>query len=733
MRRDRLIYLALTVITLALFWQVTRHEFLNYDDYRYVTGNPRVQGGLAPDAILWAFTANDASNWHPLTWLSHMLDVQLYGLDPRGHHLTNLLLHLADTLLLFAVLKRMTGAVWRSAFVAALFAVHPLHVESVAWVAERKDVLSTLFWILTMWAYLRYVERPNLNGYLQVVFAFALGLMAKPMLVTLPFVLLLLDYWPLKRMRVGGGRLEAGGRKVEAIASNLKPQTGRPASLQPPTSNLFGLFVEKMPLFFLSAASSVMTYVSQSRGGAIYASEALGFGVRVENAILSYVRYIGKMIWPVGLSAFYPHPGEAISIWQVVGSALMIAGVTILVLKQAERRPYLAVGWFWYLGTLVPVIGVLQVGGQAMADRYTYVPLIGLFILIVWGIADLTAGWSRRAAPIGVFAGVVLTALMALSWVQIGYWRNDATLFRHALEVTTGNYIAHDSLGFALIQQGKVEEGIAHYREAFRINPKVELTSYNLAAALVQQGKVEEGIGYYQRALRIHPDNETTRNSLGAALAEQGKLEAAISQYREALRINPDFEMAHNNLGMALVRQGKFEEAVAQYQEALRIRPDYALAHGNLGAALAQQGKSGEAIAQFREALRIDPKDELAQSNLGSMLLAQGKIEEAVAHFEASLRINPQNGKTHYNLGLALAREGKPDAAIAHLSESIGIDPNDATAHGTLGAVYQNLGRLDDAIDEYQTALRINPRLAQVRNNLEAASREKKGPKGAGR
>lgn len=462
-RLERLVCLLLIVATLAVFQQLPEYDFVNIDDYYYVTENVHVTRGLTREGIIWAFTTLHANNWHPLTWLSHMLDCQLFGLKPGMHHLTNLLLHMANSTLLLLVLKRMTGALWRSAFAAALFALHPLHVESVAWVAERKDVLSTLFWLLTVWGYAGYVEYPGRNRYLLVLLFFALGLMAKPMLVTLPFILLLLDYWPLGRVKLWESR-EGGSGGIQR-------------------SSALHLVREKIPFFALTLASGIVTVVAQYKGGAVRSLNLLPLDVRIANALVSYVGYIGKMIWPQHLAIFYPHPG-ALPTWQVVGAGLLLLSLSIILLRAAGRFPYLGVGWLWYLGTLVPVIGLVQVGDQAMADRYTYVPLIGLFVLIAWGIPDLMARWRYRQIALTISAVIVVFCCTVSTWSHVKHWRNGTALFTHAVNVTADNALAHDGLGFALARQGRLDEAIAHYSEALRIKPGYAKARYNLEHAL---------------------------------------------------------------------------------------------------------------------------------------------------------------------------------------------------------------------------------------------------------
>ena len=700
-----LIALFLIVSIFAVFWQVRTHEFLKYDDQIYVTDNPHVKAGLTLKGILWAFTATHAGNWHPLTWLSHMLDCQLYGLRPAGHHLTSLVFHIASALLLFLVLSQMTGTLWRSGFVAALFAFHPLHVESVAWAAERKDVLSAFFWMLTMWAYVRYAERPGLNRYLLVLLWFVLGLLSKPMLVTLPFVLLLVDYWPLGRFQFGQ---PSGHHK---LSTHNSKDTGDQRSFA------LRLVLEKVPFFALAAVSSFLTFLAQRGGGAVASLGLLPLETRVANALVSYVSYIGKMIWPYRLAVFYPYP-ETFPMWQVAGAGLLLGCVSFLVILAARRRPYLMVGWLWYLGTLVPVIGLVQVGEQAMADRYTYMPLIGLFIMIAMGVPDMLSGWRYRRIGMAISAGLLLSIFMIVTWLQVRYWQNGVTLFEHSLEVTANNSISQFSLGIALDDQGKTDEAIAHYTEALRIKPDNVEAHYNLGIALAQRGKNQEAVAHFTEALQIKPDHANAHNNLGLILAQQGKTPEAIAHYKEALRIDPNNADAHNNLGIILGRQGKTQEAIAHYTEALRIDPDNADAHNNLGIILAQQGKNGEALAHFTEALRIKPDYAEVYNNLGIILAQQGKNQEAIPHFIKALQIKPDYANARNNLGLALARQGKNQEAIAYFAEALRIAPHNANAHNNLGLALAQQGRNQEAITHFTEALRIKPDYAEAHINL---------------
>ncbi len=589
-----LISLSLIVVTLAAFEQLRNHTFLNFDDNVYITQNRNVQSGLTLEGVIWAFTTTDAANWHPLTWLSHMLDCQLYGLNPSGHHLTNLVFHIASTLLLFLVLERMTGALWRSSFVAALFALHPLHVESVAWVAERKDVLSTFFWMLTMWTYVHYVERPGFNRYLLVLLFFILGLLSKPMLVTLPFVLLLLDYWPLGRFQFGQS------------SGDHKSNTSRSMNSGHQKSIPLRSVREKAPFFVLSAVSSILTIFAQQIGGAVKSLEYYPLESRIANALVSYVSYIVKMIWPNQLAVLYPYQ-EMLPIWKVVGSGLLLVCASLLVMRAARKLPFLIVGWFWYLGTLIPVIGLVQVGSQAMADRYTYVPLIGLFIMIVWSVPDIWVGWRYRRVVLSISAGLLLSLLVIITRLQVNHWQNSIMLYEHSLAVTSNNFIIHNNLGLALVEQRKIQEAIAHFTEALRIQPDDAEAHYSLGLALAGQRKIQEAIAHFAEALRIKPDYAEAHNGLGVTLVWQGKIQEAIAHFAEALRIQPDNAKAHYNLGIALAEQGKIQEAIIHYTEALRIKPDYAEAHINLGLAYLMIGNKSSALEEYKILEKINP------------------------------------------------------------------------------------------------------------------------------
>lgn len=598
MRRELIVGVLLAAVTVTVFWQVNSHDFIAYDDPEYVIDNPMVRAGLTPQGIRWAFSTFYAANWHPLTWLSHMLDYELFGLSPGRYHLTSLLFHILNSLLLFLVLVKMTKALWRSVTVAALFAVHPLHVESVAWIAERKDVLSTSFWMLTMWAYLRYRENPGRTSYLVTLILYALGLMAKPMLVTLPFALILLDYWPLARWG-RAGLVHEPGRDGGRIAS---------------------LVWEKAPFALLAALSSTVTLIAQWRGGAVSPAEVVPLSLRFGNALVAYLVYLVKMVWPVGLAVFYPHPGRNLPLWPVLCAAVVLGGITLGVLRARQGQPYLLTGWFWYLGTLLPVIGLIQVGEQAMADRYTYIPLIGPFLMISWGVPTLAARWRTPRRLLPVLTTATLSALLCITWGQVQHWRDSLTLFTHTLSVTTNNSRIHNNLANVLAQQGEIEEAIAHYKEALAIQAKYPEAHSNLGAALVSRGSVEEGIGHYREALRLDPNLAEVHNNLGVVLADQGKTAEALSHYLKAIELRPDYAEAHNNLGNVLAEQGRFAEAIARFGKALQLRPFYPQAHNNLGVALAREGRLREAIPHFERALELRPDFTQARRNLAIAL-----------------------------------------------------------------------------------------------------------------
>ena len=564
-----LLVLALVLLTVLAYWPAMSHDFINYDDPDYVTANAHVQNGLTPGDIQWVFTHPVVGNWLPITMLSHMLDCRMFSLKPWGHHLVSVLWHAANTALVFLLLLRLTGATWRSFAVAALFGLHPLHVESVAWIAERKDVLSTFFGLLTLLGYAQYVAAPgsrlarSLSYSLTFIF-FALGLMSKPMLVTIPCVMLLLDYWPLRRFNS--------------------------LTFQPSHASTFKrLLLEKIPFFVLAAAVSVATYLIQQHGGMMQSVDHLPFGARVANALVSYCRYLEKLFWPANLAVFYPYPGQWPLI-QVLLAGALVVGISILAFWQRTPYPWLLVGWFWFCGTLVPVIGLVQVGGQSMADRYAYIPSLGFFIIIAWGVYELAKRWPFHQVVLGATACVAIILCITLTRQQLSYWQNNETLYQHALTVTENNYLAHHNLGIALYKEGKLDEAIGEYRQALRIHPDYPMAHYDLGTALGASGQTDEAIAQFQEAIRLEPDDAAAHGNLGSALLKKGRADEALTQLQQAVKLAPDNPEFHYDLGTLLGMKGQLDPAIAQFQEAIRLQPDYAAALHNL--AYAQQIKS---------------------------------------------------------------------------------------------------------------------------------------------
>ncbi len=629
---------AIAGATLAVYARVATHDFIGLDDPAYVFENDRVNRGLTLEGVRWALVATDVGNWHPLTWISHMVDVELFGLAPGWHHLSSLLFHVANALLLLLVLRRMTGLLWPSALVSALFAFHPLHVESVAWIAERKDVLSAFFWILSMGFYTRYVEAPGFLRYLATLFAFAAGLMAKPMLVTLPLVLLLLDYWPLERVT---GEDRAGGGQARFIA---KARFARIAG-------------EKVPLLLLSFLSSAITIFAQHKGRALIPIEAISCTLRMENALVAYATYVAEMFWPHSLSVYYPHPGE-IPAASVAKALVLLGTLSFLAVRSRRTRPYFLVGWLWFLGTLVPVIGLVQVGNQAMADRYTYIPLIGLFIALAWGTRELCC--RSAAARLSICAAWVL-ALVCMgfwTWVQVGYWRTTDTLFRHALRVTPNNSTAHTVLGNDLLARGRAAEAVIHYQRAIAIDPDYARAHNNLAAALVELGRVDEAIEHCRTAIRLEPDHAGWHLGLAVALHRKELLDQAIPSYLRALELDPADVRALNGLGVAYMETGEIGQAIKLLSQALELRPTFGEAHYNLGLALARGGDPGSAAGHFRKAISLGLSDADTHYQLGEALRRSGNLTEARRHYEAALEIDPQYREASRALR-EISREGK--------------------------------------------------------------------------
>ena len=583
----------LVIVTLIPYSRLAKCGFVNYDDPIYVTQNPHVQQ-LSEKNLLWAFSVGYNSNWHPLTWISHMVDYRIWGTNALGHHATNLLLHLVSVILLFLILMRTTRSVWQSFFVAALFAIHPLHVESVAWIAERKDVLSTVFWMLTIGAYILYAEKPQAKRYWAMVTLYALGLMAKPMLVSLPLVLLILDYWPLRRLKSAG---------------------------------LTRLVIQKSPMLILAAASSVITVIAQHRGHAAGSLAACSIGMRVSNALVSYLSYIAKMVWPKNLAVFYPHPRDTISAWLIVLSALVLAGISLIAIRERRSRPYLLVGWLWYVITLIPVIGLVQVGAQAMADRYTYVPLIGVFIMLAWGIGEWVKG-RKGERVLALSSGVVIVALCIASWIQVGYWRNSIVLFEHALAVAPeDNYPARANLGRAYADKGDYAPAVAEYEKALAMRRDEAHVYCDYGDSLAKMGRIEQAVGQYEQALAVDPKLSQAQDRLTAI--RQSRAEAALAQ-RLQKRAKPNSAPAHVNNAIILQSRGQREEAIKEYKEAIRIDPHLVAAHNNLAVLYDNLGRTEEAISEFKIAIRLKPDNAAIHGNYAVALYMNEDYEQSL-------------------------------------------------------------------------------------------------------
>jgi protein O-mannosyl-transferase len=584
-KRNFIVCLLLVVFTLALYNPVNRHPFVNYDDDRYVTENPHIRQGLTADTFTWALTSTEQANWHPLTWMSHALDCSLFRLNPAGHHFTSVILHTINVVLLFLLLMWATGRLGPSVCVAALFAFHPINVESVAWVAERKNVLCTMFFFLALWAYGWYARKPGWKRYLVVAVLFAAGLSSKPMVITFPFVLLLLDYWPLQRVR------------------ESQPDTDRAV----PSFSWPRLALEKLPLLALSAASALITMQAQQSGGAVRSTEQFSFGVRLANAICAYAMYLWKMVWPARLAPLYPHPGDSLAAWQVTVAALLLIAVTALAIKFRARR-YLLVGWLWFLGTLVPVIGLVQVGDAAMADRYAYIPLIGIFVMIAFGVFDLAESKQLGFWP-AIPAALILVVLSFATHRQIGFWQSNRELWSHTLDVTRNNFIAEDNLGGALILEGNEEDAHVHFEAASHINPRDPMSHSNLGTYYQTHNQMREAVTQYQAAIQLTSDPgllAQTYANLGAAQRSLGQDDDAHQSFQQALRLNPNQFNAWLGEGLLARKHGEIEEAIRDIARSIEVQPT-AAAYLELGRTLAQSGRTAAALDAYEQALKINP------------------------------------------------------------------------------------------------------------------------------
>jgi protein O-mannosyl-transferase len=654
-------YLALLILGLAAFWPVCKNDFVNYDDPLYVTKNVHVQSGLTKENVRWAFGNTESSNWHPLTWLSHMLDCQFFGLDPRAQHAVNLGFHVTNALLLLLVLQQMTGALWRSAFVAALFATHPLHVESVAWIAERKDLLSTFFGLLTIWSYLGYTRHRSIPKYLLCLSFFVMSLMSKPMLVTLPALLLLIDFWPLKRW-------------------SLFAKHKSPASSSPNTSSK-ELLLEKIPFFALAVASSIVTIWAQHQGGSTESLDALPLGARIANALLSYILYLAKMFLPVNLAVFYPyHP---VPVVEALGCGLLLAIVSWFSVAKARLHPYVLFGWLWFLIMLLPVIGLIQVGAQAFADRYTYLSSIGPFIILTWGIVEFFDQIKLPRSTLAIAGTVVLLGCVFTTQAQIARWKNSTTLFTHTLQSTSQNPVAENNLGSALFDAGNLAEAGQHFQAALKLRPNYPNAHFNAGILLLLQGRPDEAEAHFRAAIQNLPNYGRAHRFLGRLLVSQKRYEEAETHLRIALQFDPGDTEARSDLGTSLALQGKNDEAQSEFKAVLQQTPNSPVAHQNLGNLFATKGNSEAALSEYSQAIALDPTNTIVRESLASLLLKESKSNDAVRILEQGLRLRPT-----------------PDTC------------------SMLASIYVEEGKTAEGVQLYRNALQMAPDSLAILNNL---------------
>lgn len=689
------ICLALALAVFAVFGQTREFEFINYDDDAVVYNNPAVTRGLDLHEIARVFTQESGrDSWFPITDISHMLDWQLYGPNAGGHHLTNVLLHAATAIILFLVLQEMTGGPWRSAFVAAAFAVHPLRVESVAWIAERKDVLSGIFFMLAIWSWYRHLRRRPAAGsftaavnpehwtpgYYWALAFFVLGLLSKSMIVTLPVVLLILEYWPLRRLTL---------------------------------RSLATLLLEKWPFFLICAGGCAVTVLTQRH--VVMAAQHLTWPWRAANALMAYVDYIGHTIYPVGLALLYPHPPDHLPLPRLCLSVIIIIGLTVGTVLARKRRPWLLAGWLWYLIVFLPVIDIMQTGDQTRADRYSYLPQIGLFVMISWEIAELLRPLPFRKIVLGCAAAALLAALSAASYLQTSYWKNSITIWKRTLSLWPGSYIAHCNLGIALADRGDAAGAVEHFDRALLINPDDAKSINNLGKVLTSEGKLDAAIQHFHQALHLDPENASVLNNLSVALAAQGKVNEAVQDLDSALRLKPEDADAYYNLGNIYAARADYDDAAQNYEAALEINPDFAEALCNFGLILARQGKLPEAIEQYERAIRVKPHYLDALNDLGGALAAQGNISAAASYYQQALDLKPDDANTLNNLGVILARQNKLDDAIKCFTRAIQLNPNDPSSFNNLGIALSSQGKMAEAIENLQQALV----LARAQNNTE--------------
>lgn len=725
--------MGLILLTVAVYWQVSEYSFVNYDDHEYAYENVRVKQGLTPGNITWAVMTFHFANWHPLTWMSHMLDVSLFGLDPGRHHLVNLFFHVVNSVLLFLLLYRMTNQFWKSLFVMSLFALHPINIESVAWISERKNVLSTLFMLLTIWSYLYYTRQPGFPRYLTVFVLFAMGLMAKPMLVTLPFALMLLDYWPLKRLGFKGPTSEAH-------------PWGACSPIQ--------CVSEKLPLIILAAGSSAITVIAQSRWETVRVLEEISMSDRVSNALVAYIRYLGKAFWPTDLAVFYPLP-DTIPVWQPIAAGSFIALILAAAIWVRHRYPWFLVGWLWFLGTLVPVIGIVQVGSQAMANRYAYVSFIGLFVIIAWGAGAIFKPLGRKAI-VGIFAGLGVAACAYGTWQALRHWENSVLLFTHAIEVSDSHPIFHTNLAKALSDSGKKDEAIEHYKAAIALDPGLMVPRYSLAVLmsergqtseairelrsclaqaardgrpgsiptvdilnirfslgtlLIMDGHIDEAVDQFESILSIErqsvPENILidTRNNLGAVRLHQARPREAISHFEAVLRIDVSNPEALNNLGLARLQLGRLDEARDYFRMAVSNEPDYSEARQNAELLEARIQELDSQIGRMSHHLKLNPEHPALLYDMARLYRMRGNYEQSVYYFEQLLAMDPRNLPVLEQLAVVYDAQGNDDMVLNMLDRIVKLEPDRADVYYNLACLYSRQNRVAEAITSLETAI----------------------------
>jgi len=700
LRPEALISILIIISTIAIYWQVKDYEFINFDDDVNIYENLHIQKDITLKNIKWAFTAVYWSTWQPLVWLTYMADYNLHGLDPGWHHLTNLFLHIANALLLFITLRTMTGVLFRSAFIALIFALHPIHIESVAWITERRDVLSAFFWILTTFSYVRYTRSQRLIKYIPVFFFMCFGLMAKQMLVTLPFTLLLLDFWPLGR--VNDNTLKRITQKHHpGIITFL-------SNLQTFIRNNKHLLLEKIPLFMLSILSCFVAYYVQKTGGAVKSLSQFPIDIRLSNALISYLQYIAKMLWPFNLAVFYPHPGT-LSASKTILSFLIIASCTLIAIHTLKKYSWFAVGWFWYLGTLVPVIGIIQIGSHALADRFVYIPFIGIYIILAWGIHFLLSNWNKKKLGIAILSTCFFSILIVVSWKQTSYWRNSASIFNHALNTTENNYIAHNNFGLALENQGDILNAIEHFKKSVSIKPNYVIALNNLGVALENIGKPEEAIVHYKKAIQINPKYPDPYINLAFILFHKKQYSEAIKRCYKALTINPKSLKAHIIIANSIAQKGNKKIAEHLYKKALQMNPGSPIAHNHMGSFLLEQNKIEKAISHFQSALKIDPNNLKYKVNLISVMRINKNINTQIDNVLSAIKKQPDNPDLHNKLGNLYRKRGESKKASEIFQQILSAHKDYIPAILSLASLYAENEEYEDSITYFKKAITIQP------------------------